>query len=699
MADIVVFSPRTTNDAQANLCDFINLCREKIKPFGRDINFDEDVWDVSGLGGKSQRCRSYFYFSPLSHKLHCGASAHKNIKTKISVAEPFLSFAKAMIIYMHAMRPTKAIRQRYIAFLYFEAALYETNCTNNPIYTTPQILNRACTLMLERLTLTTAYSVAKQLELIFELMRNHGILTATSNWKSLLQHPRPHRNRIGKEFDEERYKKLPNPRALEALAQIFTSDLATPREIAFSSMCALMLCAPDRITEVLHLPFNCLTQEWKDPESEATGIGLRWFPLKGAAPMIKTVIPSMKDVATRAISQLKQISKNARLVALWYEANPTKLYLPAHLEYLRDKELLSMNELGLILYNGNCGKTTAREWAKRHKLPLTGGGIGIPRHIAFQDVEKQVLAMLPDGFPIMDQDTGMRYSEALCITCANELDLKNAHTLCIIAPIKYPAFRQALKSTETLKSIFEERGFTDENGTPLFISSHMLRHYLNTLARQGGKLSEEDIAMWSGRKNIRHNAVYNHVSDRDMLAHIRNAIGNPSLAIGPLANIDNRIFISRDKFAEIKVVTAHTTEYGYCIHDFAMLPCQIHGDCINCNEQVCVKGDIEAEARLRQLYKETLLLLEKAQAAMAEHEYGANEWVQHQTMTLKRVEQLISILDDPKVPSGAVIQLSNDNFASRITQAIQKRQPTQKNELFSKTFKSIEDVSDLLNKQ
>lgn len=37
----------------------------------------------------------------------------------------------------------------------------------------------------------------------------------------------------------------------------------------------------------------------------------------------------------------------------------------------------------------------------------------------------------------------------------------------------------------------------------------------------------------------------------------------------------------------------YVTEYGYCVHDFSMLPCQKHRDCLNCNEQVCVKGDEE----------------------------------------------------------------------------------------------------------
>ncbi len=40
----------------------------------------------------------------------------------------------------------------------------------------------------------------------------------------------------------------------------------------------------------------------------------------------------------------------------------------------------------------------------------------------------------------------------------------------------------------------------------------------------------------------------------------------------------------------------HATEFGYCVHDYMMSPCDKFRDCINCNEQVCVKGEEEAPA-------------------------------------------------------------------------------------------------------
>lgn len=685
MADIIAFIPRTTHDAQANLRDFIDLCRTRMKPFGRDIDFEEDVWDISGLRGKVINCKSHLCFIRTGI---IGRPAMVSAETLLR--EPFRSFAKALISYLHSMRPTTYVTGRLDALRYLESALLKKTGSACPTSTTPQVLNGACNLM----TQTAAYQISKQLEIIYRFMVQLGLVAVPSTWRTPISPALNRRNRVGNEFDDERSKKLPSPAALEALAQIFNSSSKNPREIVGSSICALLLCSPNRITEALHLPLDCLTPDWRDPDTGELGTGLRWFPLKGAAPMIKTIVPSMSDIAKRAIAQLERLSAPARIVARWYEANPGALYLPAHLEYLRSKDHLSMKELDLVLFGRDGGKGST--WAKNHNLPVTRCVKNRLGYVPFQAVEKAILTLLPRGFPIMDPATGMRFSEALCIARRGEFDSRGATFQCSIIAISYPTVRNTLKYAKTQKSIFGERCLTDADGSPLFISTHMLRHYLNTLVRQGGKLTEEDIAKWSGRKHIRQNKVYNHVSDKDMLAYIRKAVGDSALTVGPLANIEKRVFITRDKFAELKIVTAHTNGLGYCIHDFTMLPCQIHGDCINCNEQVCIKGDVAAEANLRQMQLETRTLLEKAKAAMDEEEYGANKWVRHQAITLERLDQLIAILDDTTVPAGSVIQLSGVVPASRLTQAAEQRLALTGAESISQTIRSIDDVRDLL---
>jgi hypothetical protein len=108
----------------------------------------------------------------------------------------------------------------------------------------------------------------------------------------------------------------------------------------------------------------------------------------------------------------------------------------------------------------------------------------------------------------------------------------------------------------------------------------------------------------------------------------------------------------------LKVPTAHTTDLGFCIHDYTMSPCQLHMDCIHCEDMVCVKGDEEKIQRLRQRLEEARALLVRAEEAVREGYAGSDRWLDHHKTTVDRLSQLCSIMDNPKVPNGSVIQLS-----------------------------------------
>jgi hypothetical protein len=208
-------------------------------------------------------------------------------------------------------------------------------------------------------------------------------------------------------------------------------------------------------------------------------------------------------------------------------------------------------------------------------------------------------------------------------------------------------------------SIFERFGYTEDDGTAIHLRSHSLRHYLNMLAQAGG-LSSAEIALFSGRKDPRQNRAYDHMTSDEVQLPISLAL-KQGLTSELIPEYTNRSLIERDEFRGLGIPAAHTTEFGWCRHNFAAEPCQMYADCINCEEQVCVKGVAHKEANLRKLKDETEYLLEKAREASSEDEYGADIWVAHQTKTLERVNSLLAILDDPAVPAGARITLDVSN--------------------------------------
>ncbi len=207
------------------------------------------------------------------------------------------------------------------------------------------------------------------------------------------------------------------------------------------------------------------------------------------------------------------------------------------------------------------------------------------------------------------------------------------------------------------------------------MTPHQFRHWLNTLAQKGG-LSQLDIAKWSGRLDIRQNQAYDHISADEMIEMTREAIGNEELMSGPLSNIDDikkKVVISRDEFARLKVQTAHVTEFGVCIHDFTMTPCQLYRNCMSCTEHFCIKGDIVRTDRIRQRKKDTEILLERAKNAQKEDHYGANRWVESHSMDFEILTNTCNILDNTDIPDGSIIQLSNIPVMSPIEHASRRR--------------------------
>lgn len=710
MSDFVHFVPSSVLDARSNLNDFVLFVRRTMLPLGLDRNrFDDNVWSTDGLIGKSN-INKYIYFvqKPVTGKERFSYQRRvrcpqNDISIDLLMREPFLSFSKAIIAYLHCYKRTVTINCRVDALRYLEDALLKLNSCVCPTLCTPEVMNFACSSLRQKYCSSAAYAAAKQLEVIYRCMNELGILAVPSEWGCPVSTPRINVNRVGDVFDVDRKKKLPSPLAMDALANIFNSETKNPSAIFASSICALMLCSPSRSVEALFAPLNVLTPDWTDLETGEIGTGLRWFPAKGGRPLVKTVIPSMREIAVRAVERLRNFSAPARKIALWYESNPGKIYLPTNLEYLRNRDRINQNEIYAILFSGVVESCTiiqrmrVRNWLISNGVSRISVRTGVVKGttVDFAELEAAVLTLLPESMPIMDPVTKMRFSEALCIARVGEFNSNVSFpSACIFDRIKYNVLRGALKSQGTNISIFEHFDFRDTDGSFLYLSTHMLRHYLNTLSRQSGMLTEDDIAKWSGRKSIRQNAVYNHESDRDVIAKLKKAVGDPSLSIGPFANIDNRNFVRRDEFANLKIITAHTSEFGYCIHDFAQLPCQVHQDCINCDEQVCVKGDTRAEENLRKTKAELTLLQEQARQAFSEEMLGAAEWFAYQSKTLLRVNDLIAILDDPDVPAGAVIQLSGVISPSRLTMADEARKI--KTRKVSQTIRSLDDVRELL---
>jgi hypothetical protein len=309
---------------------------------------------------------------------------------------------------------------------------------------------------------------------------------------------------------------------------------------------------------------------------------------------------------------------------------------------------------------------------------------------SFDDVQENVLKRMPKGFPWAQK--GLKYSDALFNVRRFELDATLRMYTCLVDYLPYDQICSRLgKSGSAANTVFERFNLTEDDGKPISLTSHQVRHYLNTLA-QSNNASQLDIAMWSGRADVNQNVVYNHTTPDQILATTRaSAIASKSPLFGGDLNVPKpRVVARHDSAGVLRTGSAHITDYGMCTHDYTMSPCEIHRDCLNCHEHFCVKGDEVKTRNIRFVKDETEILLREAEVAEMASVNGASRWVNHHRETLKHCIQLLSILDNPLVEAGALVKLTGIQTASRIAQAEEARNGPPASAIPARTNKLLE---------
>jgi hypothetical protein len=517
-------------------------------------------------------------------------------------------------------------------------------------------LDHAVELAKEKMSRSSAYHIACHIGYIADFMRSKGLINLRQRWIHGLKKPQQLGSRISKEALTARQEKLPSSAVLRAIGAIF-AEATQPDDILISSGTALMLCAPERINELLRLRRNCVVEG----EREFRGkVGLRWPGSKGFENTTKWVPTEMVSISRQSVANINQVTTAAHRLAVWYTANPSKLYLHDEAQHLRDQEFLTLTEIALVLWGDETATSAAFTWAQyTKKLPKLKRD---RRNIAFRfkDVERAVIAMLPETFPFVPGSVELLCKDSLFVMRTNEMHSARATYQCMFSYVSLAVIAKHLGAQTDRKSIFERFGYSEDDGSAINLRSHSLRHYLNMLAQTGG-MSSTEIAIFSGRKDVKQNRAYDHMTSAEVQAPISQALKDGfTSGLEPVSEARRNLF-ARSDFNRLGMTAAHTTDYGWCVHDFASEPCQLYRDCINCAEQECIKGEEHKEENLRSLKGETEYLLMQALEALGEEEYGADTWVKHQTNTLTRVNTLLSIMADPAVPDGARIRLDVAN--------------------------------------
>lgn len=623
MNNIILFKSKKQLTAENNYNEFIKFCRYQLSGLTQTQDWEQYVW------------KGYVTF----RKIGVG---HKVFNSKDAMHEDFLDFAKAYIRYQHSLKPLKNYGTIMMALRCLEHALLQV-LSNALIYNvTAVVFDEAMQIGSRHFEGNVLAQCGIQLEKLSKFLCEHNLVkSGYISWKNHVKQ-KVKNNYLPEMEDYHRNDKLPDESALLAIADIFSKndELLSPRDKFTSSVFALLLCCPSRISEILALPADCEITQKDDKGIER--YGLRFYSVKGYGPNIKWIPQVMIPVAKKAIRRLLSLSQNARELAQWCEKYPDKFYrhelCPKVDEKLKLTVVQVCHALGYPLHDRkSCVLKIKRTSLDGGKSFLNSNDY----NYSLSDLWEMISSGFSRDFPWYDEEKSIKFSNALCLLTPRQLSLSQMSDIySFYKPTNGFFFRDIQDKTSHesgFKNIFARYGYYDDEGKPLLIRSHQPRHLLNTIAHYG-EMSELDIAKWSGRINVNQNRVYNHVSEEDMLDKIRAIKLNKSNYCKMESIPSNELTVDFDNLNQGAI---HLTEFGYCVHNYLVRPCTKINEFIEYDNETL---DMKSVDRIRlQSVREKIMQLKRiTKIAYENGDYGADKWLQHHEKNLERINKLLN---------------------------------------------------------
>ena len=690
--NVYVFKPRHEIERDKNLRDFIAFGK-KLPLLNNKYSYDDNYW--KGV------CNFTIF----------GASSRQRIQDEL-LHESLVKFAKAYLTY-EGHSPAATI-SRMTAIRAIHAVLGSAEEIDITTLTASDF-DKFAQAARENLGQGAAYNAGRGLQNLAGFLQAKKIIESFE-WKNPIKKAKEF-NAIDSEVDKRRQDKMPDQRALDALAEISAhkdEDLSS-RDIFTISVMTLLISAPSRGSEPFYLSPDCLHYQsmsveramnlglqeedvWdlykkqnkleelnrkeilSNPNASIKLMGIRWYSGKGYGYENKWVPTVMYEAVEKAVERLIKLSAGARAFAKLVEQTPLNLF-PRHelCPDVKEDQLLTKEEkslaTGLDIYDfkeGEKRRIGMNNHLRKKKIAIRG------EH-NLSDLNKILRSSLPETFPYVDykSDAKVKWSDALfaqfaygyseeLATKQTELFMPTINTLNEdLAPTKKNKRNGELGN---VKSIFQRWGYGD-----LSITSHQLRHMLDTMAAVNG-MDGELRAKWAMRSDPKHNRYYDHTTPEEY-GHDFGEAREKEVAERE-GDSGNQIVVqiaSPRTIQELNTkasLTAHNNEFGICLNSYLSEPCTKYRECLNCNQNVCVKGDDGKCQRIRDRLKKEKKLLKKDQIAVNNNVPGAEQWLQRRMLTVERAEQLLKMMEDPSIEDGALIKLDNIDDVSQLDRAM-----------------------------
>ena len=654
MGDLVHFVPRAERNAEENLAEFVRMAREDLVAFGAGGAWDEDHWrhqeTVAVFATKTAPSDSYA-FTPM--------------------ADPFKEFAKAYVRYRYSHRPTKQLNWLINALRCVEAGLLSATGAAKIARLNGAVMD-ICAQKCREFYASDAVrcNTGREIQKLFDFLREKNLVPSLPAWKSPFKKPAILTEDLGPAGEAYRAAKLPSNAVMLMVADLF-SQANDPESRYFSAIMILLMATPSRISEVLRLPVDCI--QWEADEAGAQQMYLRWRAAKGKGAMKKWVVPAMHDVVKEAVQRLVEIGAPAREAARFAFERPGQFM--RHPGCIVDTSEAGSRPLLPDEFCAAVGLNPPRRGRRRDGTQTwTGvktekGLAGLIRQGAtsYVDLANYVrLTYAGAHWPHIDPERTVRASEALCLHRDFEF-----HRQFLVKNFSWrlPTRTEVLVrfGPEKGLSLFERMGFKNVDGSSIKLTTHQPRHWLSTMSERAG-MDDFTLAQWAGRAKVADNRHYDHRTPEERLDAAMEVV--PAEQPSMLERFKARQPVTYQELGIDRLGTAKATLYGMCVHDYAMVPCQKQRECMTCKEHVCIKGDHVTLERLERLEAQTEFLLQRAQQAHKDGDFGADRWVDNHKWKLAHVRTMRIALQSPQVPDGAVLSIPEGHDPSAVRRAL-----------------------------
>lgn len=663
-----------------NLARFIAQAKA-LAVFGADLDWDH--WHWKGVGT--------FTVQGAIKK-----GVPKTIDPGLVLSPGFIDFAKAFIRYREGENPSRDNRKRELVMLrVVELALREEGGGGDPTRISLHTLDRAVQLAREHFRGHSPYNIGQTLVTLAKLLQRKTLTrNAVGSFSNPIVCHNPMRIRLGEEADRHRQASLPDERALACIGRVF-SDIAEPEhpdnapDVFVTSGVTILMAGSKRGGELFEATEDCL-----QPEIDAAGVeqwAFHWRSFKNSkAPSRPSWIhEAFVPYAREAFRRVHAITEEPRRFARYCEQQ-----LALRAKHPGDPELR------FYRHSGCPAVPDDQPLTKRQVLDALGakrlnnigsalydrGLTNIDGAYTLNSLWSWVLDRLPDGFPYVKgaKNKRLKYSEALFCMHPYQLATGEQRTTNPVG-VWLPSLNTLssyLHGTGRIISFFERHRAEDEDGNPLRLRSHSIRHLLDTIQHEGSGdsyLGRTFINAMAGREKAWQGNTYDH-SSAEKKAEIvravtqqadgRSALFDLPAPAGASTEIRTRHWSVRLKPRSTADLEIHersatiATIWGGCEHDWLLKPCPYNRDCLNCASHVCIKGlgkdDQERLQRLKKLLDKIVRQQQLAKDALDRSYPGAKDWFDYQSLYRERVEELIHLLESPEYAEGAEIRLTGN---------------------------------------